>query len=128
MEQPRQTVKSFDISKRLVFEAWEKVRANGGAPGVDAVSITKFERIGENNLYKLWNRMSAGRYMPGLVRGVEIPKDHVKGVRLLGVLNALHRTVAESPHADAGWVSRGTREGALQAYAVAGPGVDGGAR
>jgi hypothetical protein len=45
---------------------------------VDAVSITKFERIGENNLYKLWNRMSAGRYMPGLVRGVEIPKDHVK--------------------------------------------------
>ena len=50
--------KSFDIEKRLVFRAWEKVRANAGAPGVDAVSIDVFQERWEDNLYKLWNRMA----------------------------------------------------------------------
>lgn len=84
-------VKSFDISKRLVFEAWEKVRDNRGAPGVDAVSITQFQAEEANNLYKLWNRMSAGSYMPSPVRAVEIPKDHGMGVRVLGVPNVVDR-------------------------------------
>jgi retron-type reverse transcriptase len=83
--------KSFDISKRLVFEAWEKVQANGGAPGVDAVSITMFKAEETNNLYKVWNRMSAGSYMPGPVRAVEIPKDHGAGIRVLGVPNVVDR-------------------------------------
>ena len=58
-------LKSFEIRKRLVFEAWEKVRANSGAPGVDAVSIDDFAADEVNNLYKLWNRMSSGSYFPG---------------------------------------------------------------
>src|ERR1017187_3854771 len=89
--EPKSKVKSFEIPKRLVFEAWEKVRANAGAPGVDAVSITEFERNQRDNLYKLWNRMSAGSYMPGPVRAVEIPKDHGAGVRVLGVPNLADR-------------------------------------
>jgi len=44
-----------------------------------------------DNLYKLWNRMSSGSYFPGLVRGVEIPKDGGAGVRLLGVPNTADR-------------------------------------
>ena len=76
-------VKSFEIPKRLVFEAWKKVRANDGAPGVDRVSITEFESREGDSLYKLWNRMSAGSYMPSPVRAVEIPKDHGTGVRVL---------------------------------------------
>jgi RNA-directed DNA polymerase len=44
-----------------------------------------------NNLYKLWNRMSSGSYMPGPVRAVEIPKDHGAGVRTLGVPNTADR-------------------------------------
>jgi RNA-directed DNA polymerase len=79
------TVKSFEISKRLIVEAWKKVQANSGAPGVDAVSIAEFASDEKNNLYKLWNRMSAGSYMPAPVRAVEIPKDHGAGVRTLGV-------------------------------------------
>ncbi len=90
-EAPKQKVKSFEIPKRLVFEAWEKVRANNGAPGVDAVSITEFGNDERNNLYKLWNRMSSGSYMPGPVRAVEIPKDHGAGVRTLGVPNTADR-------------------------------------
>ena len=90
-DRPKQKVKSFEISKRLVFEAWEKVRANGGAPGVDAVSIDRFADNGRDNLYKLWNRMSSGSYFPGAVRAVEIPKDHGAGVRVLGVPNVADR-------------------------------------
>src|ERR1700691_2546974 len=80
-------VKSFEIDKRLLVGAWETVRANQGAPGVDAVSIGVFQEQLGDNLYKLWNRMSSGSYFPGPVRGVEIPKDHGEGVRLLGVPN-----------------------------------------
>lgn len=83
MSGPQREGKSFDIRKRLVFEAWEKVRANAGAPGVDAVSIAEFDSKERANLYKLWNRMSSGSYFPGPVRAVEIPKDHGAGVRLL---------------------------------------------
>jgi len=88
---PQLEGKSFDIRKRLVFEAWEKVRANAGAPGVDAVSIAEFDSKERANLYKLWNRMSSGSYFPGPVRAVEIPKDHGAGVRLLGVPNVADR-------------------------------------
>jgi group II intron reverse transcriptase/maturase len=84
---PGPKVKSFEIDKRLIVEAWEKVRANNGAPGVDAVSTGLFAEQLRDNLYKLWNRMSSGSYFPGPVRGVEIPKDHGEGVRLLGVPN-----------------------------------------
>ncbi len=88
---PQLKAKSFDIRKRLVFEAWERVRANAGAPGVDAVSIAEFDSKERANLYKLWNRMSSGSYFPGPVRAVEIPKDHGAGVRLLGVPNVADR-------------------------------------
>jgi len=88
---PGPEVKPLEIGKRLVYGAWEKVRANKGAPGVDAVSIGLFEEQLKDNLYKLWNRMSSGSYFPGPVRGVEIPKDHGAGVRLLGVPNTADR-------------------------------------
>ena len=87
----RPQVKPFEIDKRLIYRAWEKVRANKGAPGVDAVSIGLFEQQWRDNRYKLWNRMSSGSYFPGPVRGVEIPKDHGEGVRLLGVPNTADR-------------------------------------
>jgi len=91
LETPKPKVKSFEIDKRLVCQAWEKVRANHGAPGVDAVSISQFGERERDNLYKLWNRMSSGSYFPGPVRAVEIPKDHGKGVRVLGVPNTADR-------------------------------------
>ena len=76
--------KPFAISKRVVWEAYEKVRANRGAAGVDEVSIQSFEEDLKGNLYKLWNRMSSGSYVPPPVRAVEIPKK-AGGVRTLGV-------------------------------------------
>lgn len=77
--------KSFGISKWEVWQAWEKVRANKGAAGVDGCSIEEFEKDLKNNLYKIWNRMSSGSYFPPPVRAVEIPKSHGQGTRTLGV-------------------------------------------
>ncbi|MET7391596.1 hypothetical protein ACFYPT_41785 [Streptomyces sp. NPDC005529] len=67
--------KPFDISKRAVQEAWEKVRANRGAPGVDGQSIADFEKDLKGNLYKIWNRMSSGSYFPPPVKAVEIDPE-----------------------------------------------------
>src|SRR4051794_41721989 len=77
--------KPFDMSKRAVWEAYEKVRANKGAAGVDKVSLAEFEKDLKNNLYKIRNRMSSGSYFPPPVRAVEIPKPHGGGTRTLGV-------------------------------------------
>jgi RNA-directed DNA polymerase len=77
--------KSFAIPRPMVWEAWRQVRANKGAPGVDEVDLEEFEADLRDNLYKSWNRMSSGSYLPPAVRAVEIPKPHGGGVRTLGV-------------------------------------------
>ncbi|MEU8523963.1 group II intron reverse transcriptase/maturase [Streptomyces sp. NPDC048577] len=85
MDQLKSQVKPFEISKWEVKEAWEDVRANKGAPGVDEQSIADFEKDLKNNLYKVWNRMSSGSHFPPPVRMVEIPKSHGGGTRILGI-------------------------------------------
>ena len=77
--------KPFDISKWEVWQAYLRVKANKGAPGVDGCSIEDFEKDLKNNLYRIWNRMSSGSYFPPPVRAVEIPKTHGGGIRTLGV-------------------------------------------
>ena len=78
-------VKPFEISKRVVWEAYSRVKANKGAPGVDGVTIEQYEQDLKNNLFKLWNRLSSGSYFPPAVKAVETPKAGGKGVRVLGV-------------------------------------------
>ncbi|MCB1851300.1 MAG: group II intron reverse transcriptase/maturase [Gammaproteobacteria bacterium] len=76
--------KPYEISKRLVYDAYKQVKANGGADGIDRQSIEDFERDLKGNLYKVWNRMSSGSYFPPAVLGVKIPKSD-GGERLLGI-------------------------------------------
>ena len=71
--------KPFAISKRQVWEAYKRVKANHGAAGVDGQSIAGFEEDLENNLYKLWNRLASGSYFPPPVRRVESPRGMVVG-------------------------------------------------
>jgi RNA-directed DNA polymerase len=85
VNEPRSRVKSFDIPKQMVWEAYLRVKANKGAAGVDGVTIERFEQDLKNNLFKLWNRMSSGSYFPPPVKAVEIAKVSGAGVRILGV-------------------------------------------
>ncbi len=70
----RVKAKPFNIPKRIVFEAFKRVKANKGGYGVDSQSLSDFETDLGSNLYKLWNRMSSGSYHPPPVKRVEIEK------------------------------------------------------
>lgn len=64
--------------------AYWKVKSNRGGAGVDEESLLDFEKNLKANLYRIWNRMSSGSYMPPAVKQVEIPKKG-GGKRPLGI-------------------------------------------
>lgn len=76
--------KSFDISRKIVWEAYLRVKENKGAAGIDGIHLDDFEKDLKDNLYRIWNRMSSGTYFPSPVRTVSIPKK-LGGTRNLGV-------------------------------------------
>ena len=122
------SARPFEIPKRMVWEAFKRVRAKGGAAGVDRQSIEAFEEDLSNNLYKLWNRLSSGSYFPPPVRRVEIPKSD-GGKRPLGIPTVADR-IAQAvvkmqleplvePHFDADSYGYRPKRSALQAVGVA---------
>ena len=117
----------FEIPKRMVWEAFKRVRAKGGAAGVDRQSIEEFEGDLSNNLYKLWNRLSSGSYFPPPVRRVEIPKSD-GGKRPLGIPTVADR-IAQAvvkmqleplvePHFDVDSYGYRPKKSAIQAVGV----------
>ena len=76
--------RTYIIPKKLVMKAYKLVKANKGSAGVDKQSLEDFEINLEDNLYKIWNRMSSGSYFPSAVKAVPIPKK-AGGTRILGV-------------------------------------------
>jgi len=74
------SAKPYGIAKRTVWAAYQQVKANRGAAGVDDETIADFERDLSKNLYKLWNRMSstADRLSesPWWLRPVSRPQPH----------------------------------------------------
>jgi RNA-directed DNA polymerase len=85
VSEPKRQDKPFTISKWVVWDAFQRVKANKGAAGVDDQSIAEFEQDRDKHLYRIWNRLSSGSYFPPPVKAVEIPKAGGKGVRVLGV-------------------------------------------
>jgi len=84
VSESKSQAKPFEISKRVVWEAYLRVKANKGAAGVDGCTIEQYEQNLKNNLFKLWNRLSSGSYFPPPVKAVAIPKAG-GGSRILGV-------------------------------------------
>jgi hypothetical protein len=68
--------KAYEIPKQLVWDAYQRVKANHGAAGVGGQSLAAFDEDLKNNLYKVWNWMSSGSYFPPPVKLVEIPIGH----------------------------------------------------
>jgi group II intron reverse transcriptase/maturase len=83
-EEPVSEAKPYAIPKQLVWDAYQRVKANRGAAGVDGETLAAFEQDLKSNLYKVWNRMSSGSYFPPPVRLVEIEKE-TGGTRPLGI-------------------------------------------
>lgn len=69
----------------VLWEAWERVRVNGGAAGVDGMTLAMVEDYGVGRmLEELSADLQQGRYRPAPVRRVEIPKPD-GGRRPLGI-------------------------------------------
>ena len=69
----------------VLWEAWERVRANRGSAGVDAMTIADVEAYGVHQMLgELQQRLRAGNYHPAPVRRVEIPKPDGR-TRPLGI-------------------------------------------
>jgi group II intron reverse transcriptase/maturase len=82
--------KQYEIPKRMVIDAYKRVKANKGSAGIDGIDFEVFEKKLNNNLYKIWNHMSSGCYFPSPVLSVEIPKKS-GGVRRLGIPTIVDR-------------------------------------
>jgi retron-type reverse transcriptase len=65
--------------------AWERVKANRGAGGVDGVTVTRFEEKREDYLGLLHQKLKDGSYRPRPVRRVEIDKPGSTAKRALGI-------------------------------------------
>jgi RNA-directed DNA polymerase len=87
-------VRQYDVTREEVARAWTSVQASEGCAGCDGQSIDKIRGDLDNQLYKIWNRMSSGSYIPSPVKLVEIPKAK-GGVRVLGVPTVADR-IAQS--------------------------------
>ena len=73
--------------------AFKKVKANGGAAGVDHQTVEMYERRLEENLERLSQALKAGKYRPQAVRRVWIPKPGSREKRPLGIPTVQDRVV-----------------------------------
>lgn len=76
--------RGLKITREEVDEAWRAVSRAAGGSGLDGKTIKQVAERIDDELYKIWNRMSSGSYQAQAVKIVMIPK--VKGgMRKLGV-------------------------------------------
>jgi len=66
-------------------DAFKAVKRNKGAPGIDGITIEKYEENLEENLKQITTEVMGWTYKPTPVKRVEIPKPNGKGIRLLGI-------------------------------------------
>jgi len=79
-------------AERTLQIAWQRVRSNQGAAGIDRISIERFEGQAEQYLQELHEQLKTGSYQPQAVKRVNIPKAS-GGTRPLGIPTVKDRVV-----------------------------------
>jgi len=72
--------------------AWQRVKRNKGAAGVDRISVERFDANAQGYLKELQLELKTGSYQPQAVRRIEIPKGDGK-TRPLGIPTVKDRIV-----------------------------------
>ncbi len=85
----------YIVSNTSIAEAWKKVKANKGAPGVDNISIEKFPKWGRPKWKIYKKQLLMGMYKPSPALRVEIPKES-GGMRLLGIPCVMDRVLMQA--------------------------------
>jgi len=81
---------------RTLARAWERVKKNKGAGGVDGVTVTRFEENREHYLGVLHQKLKDGSYRPRPVRRVEIDKPGSTTKRALGIPTVMDRVCQQA--------------------------------
>jgi group II intron reverse transcriptase/maturase len=83
------------FSRSNLNRALERVRSNGGAPGVDGMVVDELPEHLRDHWPSIREKLEAGEYQPNPVRRVEIPKPG-GGVRQLGIPTVQDRFIQQA--------------------------------
>lgn len=84
------------LSRHNLIEALSRVQENGGAPGIDGMTVQELAGYLHEHWSAIRDALYAGTYRPQPVRRVEIPKPGGKGMRLLGIPTVLDRLIQQA--------------------------------
>jgi RNA-directed DNA polymerase len=84
------------VQRENLLAAYERVRANKGAAGVDGMSVDDLADFCREHWPRIRGQLLGGTYVPQPVRKVEIPKPDGKGVRMLGIPTVLDRLIQQA--------------------------------
>jgi group II intron reverse transcriptase/maturase len=85
------------FSRPNLFTALERVRRNGGAAGVDGMTVEELPEHLKAHWPSIREKLEAGTYQPSPVRRVEIPKPN-GGVRMIGIPTVQDRLIQQAMH------------------------------
>jgi len=81
------------FSEKALVAAFERVKANKGAPGTDGWTVDRFDSEKDSVLPRLSSALLGGSYRPSPVRRVYIPKPGTREKRPLGIPTVRDRVV-----------------------------------
>ena len=90
-------VKVYDPERLL--QAWQQVRKNAGAAGIDQMTVEEFAQREEQLLVLIHDKLKSGIYRFQPARRVLIPNEGTSKMRKLGIPVIMDRVVGTSMHA-----------------------------
>lgn len=73
------------LNRENMLQAYHRVVANEGAPGVDGITVDELAPLLRERWEAIREELLSGQCVPNPVRKVETPKPGGKGVRMLGI-------------------------------------------